>query len=48
MDGSGLLYCSMDTTLDNSVEMSSTPEKIHSLCLAVEICVVCGDRASGE
>lgn len=22
-------------------------EKIHSLCLAVEICVVCGDRASG-
>lgn len=48
MDGSGLLYCSMDTTLDNSVEMSSTPEKIHSLCLAVEICVVCGDRASGR
>ncbi|XP_075219819.1 orphan steroid hormone receptor 2-like [Lycorma delicatula] len=39
----------MDTPIDYTVEMSSSaPEKIHSLCLAVEICVVCGDRASGR
>ncbi|XP_039298669.1 orphan steroid hormone receptor 2 [Nilaparvata lugens] len=38
----------MDTPIDYSIEVSSTPEKIHSLCLAVEICVVCGDRASGR
>lgn len=39
----------MDAPIDYTVEMSSsTPEKLHSLCLAVEICVVCGDRASGR
>lgn len=27
--------------------MTTTAEKIHSICLGVEICVVCGDRASG-
>uniref|UniRef100_T1HRR7 Uncharacterized protein n=2 Tax=Rhodnius prolixus TaxID=13249 RepID=T1HRR7_RHOPR len=28
--------------------MTTTAEKIHSICLGVEICVVCGDRASGR
>uniref|UniRef100_A0A1B6BYX3 Nuclear receptor subfamily 2 group C member 1 n=1 Tax=Clastoptera arizonana TaxID=38151 RepID=A0A1B6BYX3_9HEMI len=44
-----LLHHSMDITIDHSGEMHSAPEeKIHSLCLPVEICVVCGDRASGR
>ncbi|KAK7862800.1 hypothetical protein R5R35_004153 [Gryllus longicercus] len=33
--------------LDMSV-VHVTPDKVRSLCLAVELCVVCGDRASGR
>ncbi|XP_014276850.1 orphan steroid hormone receptor 2 isoform X1 [Halyomorpha halys] len=38
----------MDSHVDSNGIMNSTSDKIHSLCLGVEICVVCGDRASGR
>ncbi|KAL1129814.1 hypothetical protein AAG570_012758 [Ranatra chinensis] len=38
----------MDLPSEPNGVMNSTPDKIHSLCLGVEICVVCGDRASGR
>lgn len=34
--------------MDTNGIMNSASDKIHSLCLGVEICVVCGDRASGR
>lgn len=38
----------MDQHLDTNGVMNSNNDKIHALCLGVEICVVCGDRASGN
>ncbi|BES91355.1 receptor [Nesidiocoris tenuis] len=38
----------MDQHLDTNGVMNSNNDKIHALCLGVEICVVCGDRASGR
>lgn len=34
--------------VERSFDLSVNSDKMHSLCLAVEICVVCGDRASGR
>uniref|UniRef100_A0A0A9XUW3 Nuclear receptor subfamily 2 group C member 2 n=1 Tax=Lygus hesperus TaxID=30085 RepID=A0A0A9XUW3_LYGHE len=38
----------MEQHMDSNGMMNSNNDKIHSLCLGVEICVVCGDRASGR
>ncbi|KAK9497897.1 hypothetical protein O3M35_003800 [Rhynocoris fuscipes] len=38
----------MEKSSESNGIMNSASDKIHSLCLGVDICVVCGDRASGR
>lgn len=34
--------------MDQAMDLNMSSDKVRSLCLAVELCVVCGDRASGR
>lgn len=34
--------------MDQAMDLNMSSDKVRSLCLTVELCVVCGDRASGR
>ena len=42
------LNISSGLKMDQALDLNINSDKVRSLCLAVELCVVCGDRASGE
>lgn len=42
------LNISSGLKMDQALDLNINSDKVRSLCLAVELCVVCGDRASGR
>lgn len=42
------LNISSGLKMDQALDLNINSDKVRSLCLAVELCVVCGDRASGK
>ncbi|KAK6620154.1 hypothetical protein RUM43_011772 [Polyplax serrata] len=42
------LNISSGLKMDQAMDLNISSDKVRSLCLAVELCVVCGDRASGR
>lgn len=42
------LNISSGLKMDQAMDLNISSDKVRSLCLAVELCVVCGDRASGN
>ena len=42
------LNMSSNLKIEQAMDLNMSSDKVRSLCLAVELCVVCGDRASGK